>query len=96
MSNLFFFKSFGTCLFQNPESPFFKPIFSKKGVMPTSSMGRRLDKQNSAEINLATNVVKNTVAFNGVKTNALVDTCASISVISTAFLSKTSFETTWF
>lgn len=60
--------------------------------MPTSSMGRRLNKQNSAEINLATNVVKNTVAVNGVKTNALVDTCDSISVISTAFLSKTSFE----
>lgn len=43
---------------------------------------------------MATSLVKNTVAVfvNGVKTNALVDTCASISVISTAFLSKTSFE----
>lgn len=62
--------------------------------MPTSSIGRRLDKQNSAEINLATNLVHNTVAVfvNGVKTNALVDTGASISVISTAFFSKTSFE----
>lgn len=43
---------------------------------------------------MATNLVKNTVAafVNGVKTNALVDTGASISVISTVFLSKTSFE----
>ena len=56
--------------------------------MPTSGMGRRLDKTKSAEINLAENLVKNTVAIyvSGVKTNALVDTGASISVISTAFL----------
>ena len=62
--------------------------------MPTSGMGRRLDDQHSVEINLATNLVKNTVVVfvNGVKTNALVDTGASISVISTSFLSKTSFE----
>lgn len=62
--------------------------------MPTSGMGRRLDKTKSAEINLAENLVKNTVAIyvSGVKTNALVDTGASISVISTAFLSKTTFE----
>lgn len=64
--------------------------------MPTSGMGRRLEcikHVKSAQINLAENMVKNTVPIfvNGVKTNALVDTGASISVISTAFLSKTSF-----
>lgn len=55
-------------------------------------MGGRLG--NSAEINLATNFVKNTVSvfISGVKTNALVDTGASITFISHSFLCKTSFE----
>lgn len=55
-------------------------------------MGRRLHKTKSAEINLAENLVKNTVAayVSGVKINALVDTGASISGISTTFLSKCS------
>lgn len=55
-------------------------------------MGGRLE--NSAEINLATNLVKNTVSvyINGLKTNALVDTGASITVISHSFLCKTSFD----
>lgn len=60
--------------------------------MPIHSMSGRLE--NSAAINLATHLVKNTVSvyINGLKTNALVDTGASITVISHSFLCKTSFE----
>lgn len=47
----------------------------------------------SADINIATNMTKNTVdvSINKKRTNALVDTGASITVISALFLNKTSY-----
>lgn len=58
-------------------------------------MGRHLEKcQNqsakSADLNLATNMIKNTVSINKKRTNALVDTGASITVVSALFFNKTS------
>lgn len=60
-------------------------------------MGRHLGKcQNqsakSADLNLSTNMIKNTVdvSINKKRTNSLVDTGASITVVSALFFNKTS------
>lgn len=61
-------------------------------------MGRRLEKcqnetEKSADLNLATNMIKNTVdvSINKKRTNAPVDTGASITVVSALFFNKTSY-----
>lgn len=63
-------------------------------------MDRRLEnfenesaKCKSADINIATNMTKNTVdvSINKKRTNALVDTGASITVVSALLLNKTSY-----
>lgn len=47
----------------------------------------------SSDLNLATNMIKNTVdiSINKKRTNALVDTGVSITVVSALFLNKTSY-----
>lgn len=68
-------------------------FLNSDSCLPLAWVGASMNKTQRKN-NLAANLVKNTVAafVYGVKTNALVDTGTSISVISTAFVSKTSFE----